>query len=391
MVGAAISDCHLGAVRFSKTEDGRSAHEVAVERAWFAAVDAIIASGDVQLCTIAGDLFEHHRVGVRAMVAYLRGVRRLSDAGIIVVVLAGNHDVPRSSDSLTPLALLADYLTLGALAEVHIVTEPRTIDLTVYGDCQRMDGYEIVDDATKETVHVACFPFVTLADPKVYQLNVAPQADVNILVAHCSVAGDDLGLPKFYGHDAAFNVTALAERFDVVALGDYHSFTRLHPSRLAFYSGSLEFTSTNLWAEAPEKGWVWYDTATGTMELREVKGRTVESHDEPGAWNADGVNGWLRHQLDRSDLATTLLRLVVEDFPPAEKAQLDQRLVRELKGRAAHFQLDLKMAKSASAEIGDRREGGKSLADAAREWFAEDEAAVRELAFKYMEVPRTCA
>lgn len=372
MIGAALSDMHLGAVRFSKTEDGRNAHSVAIERAWFEAIRQIIASGDVQLCTIAGDCFEHHRVDMHAVLAFRRGVKMLADAGIVVVVLTGNHDVARSREGLTPVLIPDDY------QGVYVVTEPKVL---TFGQ---------VPDVWDTMVSVAAFPFVTLADPKVYRLDLDPKADVNILVAHCSVMGDELGLPKFYGHDAAFNVTELAEKFDVVALGDYHSFTRLHPERLAFYSGSLERTSTNLWAEDAVKGWVWYDTAARKMELREVKGREVRDMwagtGEP--LTADSLNKTLAFMVRSEGDASNLIgRLVAADFPPSEKHLIDMSLVRQLKGRLAHFQLDVRLAKSDTAEIGDRRDGSKSLAEAAREWFSEDDAAVRELALTYLEIP----
>lgn len=395
MVGAALSDIHLGSTRFAKMDGGRNAHSIAVEAAWFAAIDAIIASGDVQLCTIAGDVFEHHRVGVHALMAYRDGVRRLRDAQIYVVVIAGNHDVGRSADSLTPLVLSNDY------EGVYVVTEPTVlrIDDTCLGSWTRHRP------PSGLVLSVAAFPFVTLADPKVYRLAPDPSADVNILVAHCEVTGDDGLLPKFYGDQAAFDVKAVAEQFDVLALGDYHSFTRLHPTGLAFYSGSLERTSTNMWAETAPKGWVWYDTATKEMELREVKGRVVvsevydcQSYDERDLELTDGrlsdvtnLNNLLWANVeDATDVGwdDLILRLVVEHFPRAEKEQIDWALVRQLKERCAHFQLDIRFADEGQQQIGDRREGSKSLAEAAREFFREDEGVVRDLAFGYMEVVR---
>ena len=383
MIGAAISDTHLGARRFSRTENGVNAHEMAIERAWFEAVDQIVAAR-VDLVTIAGDVFEHPRVDSRAVKAYRDGVRRLRESGAIVVIVSGNHDMPRSSDSTSPIVMPDDY------EGVYVVTEPKV--LTLY-----------MEDGNNGTpciqVSVAAFPFVTLADPKVYRLDLDPAADVNILVAHCSVNGDALGLPKFYGHDAPFNVREIAEKFDVVALGDYHEFTRLHPDRLAFYSGSLERVSSNLWAETQPKGWVWFDTETRQMELREVEGRKMvvtDIEDCIGSAvgvvraDADAVNVCLKQmadgQMDREIVTDALVRFTVPDFPREERQQIDWSLVKKLKERCLHFELAISYKAASSDALPDRRAGVVTLDEQAREWFADDDEDVRAAGLGYMGV-----
>lgn len=368
MIGAALSDAHLGGRRFSRTENGVNAHELAVERAWFEAVDQIVAA-NVDLVTIAGDIFEHPRVDSRAVKAYRDGVRRLA-AECPVVIVSGNHDMPRTAEGLSPIVMPDDY------EGVYVVTEPKV--LTLY-----------MEDGNNGTpciqVSVAAFPYVTLADPKVYKLDLDPAADVNILLAHCSVNGDALGLPKFYGHDAPFNVREIAEKFDVVALGDYHEFTRLHPSRLAFYSGSLERVSSNLWAEMQPKGWVWYDTTTGAMELREVVGREMDNVTYSGLYRtAAALNDFICALMEHAP--SGLLRLVVTDFPREERNAIDWSLVKKLKEQCLHFQLDISYKASTTDALPDRRAGVVTLDEQARAWFKDDDEDVRAAGLGYMGV-----
>lgn len=381
MRGAALSDIHLGFRAFPATIEGRNAREVDVERAWFAAVDQVVGVAP-DLITIAGDVFHHPRVSDFAKRAFLTGIRRmLEGTEASVIVLQGNHDAGRTAEVLTPIAL-ADVL---GTQRLHVVTEPTRIRLNT--------AHWIGEKA--DTISVACFPFVARGDGTVYSLEPDPTADLNILLMHAAVRGDAGAdrLPYFYGGDQALDVGREADRWDVIAVGDYHECTRLHPERLAFYSGSLERTSSNIWDEHQPKGWVLYDTEAGTMELRGVPTRRMCDYNlgdfdlPPGAGVAE-VNGALAQLASYDHIRDTMVRFKVDAFPRADREHLDWKLVRELKQACLHFYLDIRYAAREVADLGDRRERGRalSLADEAAAFFAADEPEVRELALQYLEV-----
>jgi len=369
--GAALADLHLGFRAFAAVEGGRNVRERDVEDAWERAVDAVIAEG-VDLVTIAGDIFHHPRVSDYAKRAFLRGVRKMLDAGIIVIVLQGNHDAGRTAEVLTPIALAEG---MGSL--LHIVTTPKRIRFRVRG----------------EVVSVACFPFVARGDDADYRLDPDQHADVNVLLMHAAVKGsaDGDGLPYFYGGDQALDVGREADRWDVIACGDYHEFTRLHPSRLAFYSGSIERTSSDIWKEDAPKGWVLYDTATGTMDLREIETRPMLSFNYSefqSVTDAEGLNVVLA-ELSCNPYRTgeAIVRLKVPDFPAAEREHIDWSLVRKLKETCLHFYLDVRYAASAAASLGDRRDREVfTLADEAARFFADDPEDVRDLVIGYLDL-----
>ena len=60
-------------------------------QAWDRAVDICLAEG-VDFVLLAGDVYEQAEAGVRAQLRFLRGLERLSAAGVPVFVVHGNHD-----------------------------------------------------------------------------------------------------------------------------------------------------------------------------------------------------------------------------------------------------------------------------------------------------------
>lgn len=383
MRGAHLSDLHLGFRAFTATCEGRNHREVDVERAWFAAVEQVIDARP-DLVTVAGDIVHHPRVSDFAKRALLQGLRHLlEETEAHVVLLAGNHDAPRTADTLNPIRL-ADVLA--ALTEtegakrLHVVTEPKRLRIRLAG----------------ELVSVACYPFVDRGDGTVYTLEPDAEADVNVLVIHAAVRGHAEGniLPTFYAGAEAIDVGREADRWDVIHCGDYHEFTRLHPERLAFYSGALERTSSNIWQETAPKGWVLTDTAAGTLELREVETREMADYDlpdfymEPGAGATD-VNEALEALAAMPSTEGSIVRFKVDAFPREEREQIDWALVRELKHRCLHFQLDLRLKARESTTLPDRRDNPTaSLAEEVAAFFRLDEEQVRRIVLRYLELER---
>lgn len=384
MRGVATADLHLGFAGAGRLINGRNARELDVEAAWSRVVDNIIEA-DPDLVTIAGDIFHHPRVTMHAVKAFRDGILRIvRETRAFVIIEQGNHDAARTAGAMSPICIPDDY------ERVFVVLEPTRIPLTI--------------ERTGEKVSVACFPFVALGTQVAYKVEPDPDADVNVLLVHAAVKGsDDDALPYFYGGAGALDIGREADRWDVVAVGDFHEFRLLHPTRLAFYSGSIERTSSDIWKEKAEKGVVVYDTANGDMRLlthvtRPVIDRALNDFDEDqgdyiitSGSGAVGVNFCLARLLtanpDEFDesVEDAIVRLVVPDFPRAEKESIDWNLVRELKQRALHFQLDLRFAKRVEDEVRDRRTGGaRTLADEAAAFFADQRPEVRDLALRYL-------
>ena len=374
MRGAALADLHLGFRQFTHVTEGRNTREIDTEEAWFAAVKLIVENKP-DLVTIAGDVFHHPRASNFATRAFLTGVRNLiDDTDAEIVIAQGNHDAGRTAEVLTPIALAE-----GWNQRVHVVTTPKRIRFK----------------ADVETVSVAVFPFVVGDQGPGYKLDPDPEADVNVLLLHAAVRGSSEGdrLPYFYGSaDQALDVGREVDRWDVIACGDFHEFTRLHPTRLAFYSGSLERTSSNIWAEYQPKGVVFYDTATGEMELAPVPNRKMSDYDlgdfdHPPGVGAEKVNECLEMLGAYVHLEDTIVRFKVDAFPRAEREHINLALVRTLKSYCTHFYLDFRFKKNEVENLGDRR--NKKTLSLADEWLAfskDDPEEVRACAVRFLDL-----
>ncbi len=372
MRGVAVADVHLGFRAFSDVTDGRNTREVDVEQAWFRTVQKIT---EIQpdLVTIAGDIFQHPRVSDHAKKAFIGGLYDIMlDCRCPIIVLKGNHDAGKTADVLTPLQLPA-----GLIDQLYIVETPKRILLNCGG----------------EEAAVSCFPYVTGVSPQasmhegtVYKLEPDPKADVNILLMHAAVRGDRIDLPYFYGAgEQSLDIGREIQRWDVIALGDYHEHTMLDEGRLAFYSGSLERTSSNIWQEEAPKGFVEYDTDGDKVTFHEIDTRPMIDIDFVGD-TAEHVNLKLQAMIqDYETLTDALVRLKVDDFPREEREHIDWALVRTLKSRCTHFYLDIRYAKRESIDLGDRREGDRlSLDDEIVVFFQDDDTEVRKCAYGFL-------
>ncbi len=105
----AIGDMHLGRPAPALPEDLRERHsELGPEAAWIRAVDTALAYG-VDAVLLAGDLIDRERDFFFAYGELRAGVERLSNAGIPVLAVAGNHDtetLPRLADEIDSLELI---------------------------------------------------------------------------------------------------------------------------------------------------------------------------------------------------------------------------------------------------------------------------------------------
>jgi exonuclease SbcD len=98
---AHIADPHLGIRQFHRqTSGGINQREADVAAAFKAAIDGVIAQRP-DAVVVAGDLFHSVRPTNAAIVFAFRQFQRLRDAlpGAPLVLIAGNHDTPRSTET----------------------------------------------------------------------------------------------------------------------------------------------------------------------------------------------------------------------------------------------------------------------------------------------------
>lgn len=352
-----LSDLHLGYRQFQRqTSAGINQREADVAAVFRSAIDKIIEiKPDVVL--IAGDVFHNVRPPnpaiLLAFTQFSRLVNALPDA--LVIMVAGNHDAPRSAETVCILRL---FSPLG----IHVVdAEPRRLTFP------------------ERNLAVLAVPDTLAPRPS---LDPDPAFARNILLMHSELRGV-IPLSAADTERAALQVDPSDigyDRWSYVAMGEYHIHRKLHQN--AYYSGALEYTSFNIWGELQEekearlrgKGIVEYDVETRTRVFHTLaparplvdlpvisgRGRTATEID---AAIRDNIERWPGGIDDR------IVRQVVIDIPRHVSRELDQRALRDYKRRALSFQLDTRRPEILR-QTGPGAAGRKaSLTDTVREWL----------------------
>ncbi len=322
---AHLADLHLGFRAYHRvTPRGVNVREADVADAFRRAVARTVALRP-DLVIVAGDVFHTVRPSNASIAEAFRQLSVLCEGlrGVPVVMVAGNHDSPRSADTGNILSLFREIPGVVVVAD-----ECRPVHLP---QCE----------AT-----VLCMPHNAMAVHMETEMEPDPKARHNVLAIHGTIAGksaeEKIRYVSEYGGATVAESAIGPERWSYVALGHYHIRTELAPNM--WYAGGIERTSTNVWMEREPKGFLLHDTETGetafeALETREMvdiprlsaRGRTSAEVDEAIRAAVEGVPG---------GIAGKLVRMVVEDIPRAMVRELNHRRIRDWKADALHFHLD---------------------------------------------------
>jgi DNA repair protein SbcD/Mre11 len=360
------------------TPRGINQREADVAQSFTRALDRTIElAPDVVL--VGGDIFHQVRPTNTAILhAYLQFARlRTALPNTEVVLVAGNHDTPRSAETGSILRLFA---ALG----VHVVDgEARALEFP---------ALELSVLAVADNQHAR----PKLVPPGTHRWNV--------LLLHGEVEGM-LG-PFSSAHERSTQEIAQTDlhpaQWDYIALGHYHVYRRIAPNQ--FYSGSLDYTSTNTWGErveeglagVPGKGIIEHDLATGRHTFHPIT-PSRDFIDLPAVsargLTTEEVNARILDVVESlpGGIDDKVVRLVVKDLPRHVTRQLDHRQLREFRRRALHFHLDTRRPEIIRA-VGHGAPGRRpSLADFVRDKLRErmvasdvDRDALVELGLRYL-------
>ncbi|MGQ0767354.1 MAG: metallophosphoesterase family protein [Gemmatimonadota bacterium] len=375
-----LSDLHLGFRQFQRqTPAGINQREADIAGVFSRVVDQAIELAPDLFC-LAGDVFHSVRPSnpaiLHAFGEFSRFRRALPDT--IVVMVAGNHDTPRSSETGCILRLFA---TIG----VHVVdTDARRLafpshDLAVFG-VPDVGGARISLDPDPSARHNVLILHGRLPEVRP---SWASEADPGVL----EVTTEEIGV----------------DRWSYVALGHHHVFRQIAPHFC--YSGAMEYASVNIWGELaeekaarlPGKGFVEYDLESGKRTFHPIRparpvidllpiqatGLTAGDLDAAISRNITRIKG---------GLADKIVRQLVRDVPRHVVRELDHKTLREYRAAALHFQLDARrpelLRTSLAPGAGGRR---PSLAEIVRDRLMSrtlspdiDRQALIELGLRYL-------
>ncbi len=327
---AHLADLHLGFRQYYRqTPDGINQREADIAYAFRAAIDGVLAERP-DAVVIAGDLFHSVRPTNRSIVWAYRELQRLR-IGLPespIIAIAGNHDTPRSSEIGSILRL---YEELG----VHVATdEPRRFSFPHLG------------------LSVLAIPHAALQAERVL-LHPEGSEPFQVLLVHGEVEGllpGDRSILEYGGLPLRLE-DLRRDDWAYRALGHYHVPHEVFPR--CWYSGALEYTSTNIWGELveealkglPGKGWLLVDLETGRVESRQVPSAR-QIWDAP-LLDAEGLSP---AEIDRAigervsqvpgGIRDAIVRLVVENISREVMRALDHAAIRYARAEALHFHLD---------------------------------------------------
>ncbi len=329
---AHLADLHLGFRQYDRqTPRGGNQREADVADAFRLAVDDLLAQRpDVIL--LAGDVFHSVRPTNPAILFLFQQLHRLRVElpATPVVLIAGNHDTPRSAETGTILKL---YEALG-------------VDVVVDG--ARRLVWPKLDCAVLAAPHQA------MSQAERPALRPQPGATFNVLVTHGQLPGlgEQRGTMEYGGALLSREDLAPAQ-WDYVALGHHHVAERIAEN--AWYAGSLEYLTPNPWGQLEDererklsgKGYLLVELPGARVSFRHIKGarRLIELPPIQAA----GLGAKEIDQLIAQAVAAAkpgiddqVVRLVVWDVPRGTARDVDHAAIRRYKARALNFQLELR-------------------------------------------------
>jgi DNA repair exonuclease SbcCD nuclease subunit len=324
-----LADLHLGFRQYQRlTPSGINQREADVAATISRAVSQIIERAP-DLIVIGGDIFHTVRPSNPAILhayrVFMQLRAQLPETPIIMV--AGNHDAPRTAETGCILRLFREI-------GIHVA------------------------DAKAELFTFASHSLAVLAVPDVPGIDRPPLTPPEgfahrVLLLHGEVAGL---LPA---HAASADRAAIeiqpeelhADRWSYVALGHYHVYRQVAPG--AYYSGSLDYTSSNPWGElreereqgVPGKGFIEQDLVTGAHRFHPVAPSRPLLDLEPidaSGMSATDLDGAIHARVESAPggIDERVVRVTVRNVARHIVRELDHAALREYRKRAMHFHLD---------------------------------------------------
>jgi DNA repair protein SbcD/Mre11 len=351
-----LADLHLGFRQYQRlTPGGINQREADVARTFESAIDRIIELAP-EVVLFAGDIFHSVRPSnpaiLHAFIHFSRLMQKLPQSRVVMV--AGNHDTPRSAETGSILQL---FSRLG----IDVVErEPLRVEIPEFD------------------LAVLCVPDAPGMLPK---FEPDPRFKHNVLLFHGEVEGviPAVGASPERAARIVTQRDLNAAAFDYCALGHYHVHRQVAEN--AWYSGATDYTSTHVWQELAEeramklggKSFIEWHVESKTMIPRFLNASRGFIDLPP--ISADGLtvaelDDRIRTTVELSPegIDDRVIRLRVHDVPAHMARELDHRLIREFKKRALNFFLDIRrpdrLRRSASGAPGKRPGLDEILKDA---------------------------
>lgn len=355
-----MADVHLGYRRYNRlTRAGLNQREVDINQAFREAVTRVIAIRP-DLIVIAGDLFHNVRPSNAVVTFCFREVRRLAQGtNAPVVIVAGNHESPKRADTGCVLQLLAE------IPNVFVADA-------------RIERFSFAD----LDLSILCLPHAGLDSSEELLIRADDRFKHNVLVVHGQV--NEAWVSEFGG--AAIDFKSLSpNEWEYIALGHVHLNQDLGFN--AAYSGALEHTASNIWAEANRpKGFLEVTLPTAKRIFHPLSSpREVVVLEKIDGFRLEGSD--LMHLIEERIANLTggiegkIIKLEIMNVSRDAQRQLNFKRLRELRSKALNFTLDIRAPQIVGASTINSQPRAGRLRDELLEFIKEgrDQESVAKL------------
>lgn len=342
-----IADIHIGMENHGRLDPATGLHSRVLDflRRMSEALDYALENG-VDLVIFAGDAYKNRDPNSTLRREFSRRIKKVADAGIPVVMVVGNHDMPvaekRASSIEIFKTLEVPNIFVASREEVyHIETKhgPVQVATIPYPLRSRLLAQDKYKDLSIEKLNDSLREIIT-ENVNVLAARVMERPDIPaILAAHLTVAEAEQGSEQrvMVGQDAVILKSAVTNpAFDYVALGHIHKFQDVnkgaHPP--VVYSGSLE--RIDFGEEKEPKGFVIAEVGRGetTYEFRQVDARPFLTISVDVS-EADSPTSAILKEIAAHNLEEKVVRLLVT-LDEGQETHIDEKEIRQALVKAHH-------------------------------------------------------
>jgi len=307
-----LADSHLGFSSYSRLDQhGQNRIEEMVYSGFEMAMEKIVQIHP-DAVVHAGDVFHHVRPKIKPLVIFQRGLLRLAEAGIPVIVISGNHDAPKSYSQTSPFRLFE------GLQDVHIAQRYQ-YERFVVGD-----------------YNFHCIPFCLEPQDYLDEFQKIERKGRDVLVMHGLVESlKNRKLRSVGEHELQDSL--LKSDFDYIALGHFHGQTPIAAN--AWYSGSVEYF--NFGEAEDKKGMLLVDLETGRAEPVEVRPKYMIDHPavDCSGMTSEDLAECLLDLCHKEDISDRMVRITLMNVNRAAYRSIDQGRLNRLGSDALYFKI----------------------------------------------------
>lgn len=375
-----VADLHLAprssSIAKRDPDTNRLIRDLDMDSAFERSVDQALAADPLPCAyVIAGDIFDTYKGSPDAFRTCIKQFRRLTDAGIHVLAIAGNHDTPTNLLKTPMYAMLAEVY--GGIPEKPVVTKD---DEAVYNDSDDDSSSDVslpaslaveatrsrgddslVDLSYSDIRHVrvgdiefVLLPHIRCLNGDIDASDMVPVTDAphRVLVVHGVACGDPSLQQMDEQREVPIAKWILDMDWDYVAFGHYHKPGWIPGYRgKAAYSGSLENTVISGPDVCMERGPVFVDTEKSGVELYDqrlqyVRGITnLPTIDVTGlSVKPDQLDDMIADTIKAGDTDGAICRLTVRGVTKSLYKSLPRRSFNELAPTALIVKVEFEFA-----------------------------------------------